>query len=717
VRLECADISVIICAYTLDRYSDLVAAVDSVRQQTCPPSQIIVAIDHNDELLARALETFPELTVIPSIDPPGLSGARNTGLALSTGQIVAFLDDDAIAAEAWLEGLAAGYSADNVLGVGGFIGPLWETERPGWFPEEFDWVLGCTYRGMAEGTAVRNMIGANMSFRRDVLAAVGGFSHELGRMSTGISGLGDEETAACIRASQLYPGGVFIYASRAQVEHRVPSSRTTWRYFRQRCYGEGISKSHLARSVGSHDGLSSERHHAFVTLPAGVGRALRAFLGGDRAGLARATALVGGLAYTGTGYIVGRLTRRAPSAPHPTPADTMTHAPETSDDSSRRLRVLMVTPRYFPLVGGVENHVAQVARHMAGDADVTVLTADTTGELPQSEVIDDVKIVRVRAWPRSRDYYFALGARRVIADGDWDLVHVQSVHTAVAPIAMVAALRAGIPYVLTFHGGGHSSQLREALRGLQWRVLRPLLARARKLIAVAEFEVERFSAILRLPRDRFVVIPNGSDLSTIAVEAERRLAGGRPTIISVGRLERYKGHQRVIEAMPSVLRELPGSQLRVIGSGPYQPELEQLVEKLGLVDRVTIQSIPAPDRKAMAQALTWGSLIVLMSEFETHPLAVVEALELGRPALVADTSGLAEIARLGVARAIPLESTTDELAQAILDEVRNPRTVESLSAPTWQECADRLLALYRDVLSSPPSAARLRAAAVRSQGE
>jgi glycosyltransferase involved in cell wall biosynthesis len=394
----------------------------------------------------------------------------------------------------------------------------------------------------------------------------------------------------------------------------------------------------------------------------------------------------------------------------------MKHAPETSDDSSRRLRVLMVTPRYFPLVGGVEHHVAQVARRMSREADVTVLTADRTGELPESETIDDVNVVRVRAWPRNRDYYFAFGVRRVIADGDWDLIHIQSVHTAVAPIAMIAALRAGVPYVLTFHGGGHSSALREALRGMQWRALRPLLARARKLIAVAEFEAEKFSAILRLPRSRFVVIPNGSDLSTIAVEAERRTAGGRPTIISVGRLERYKGHQRVVEAMPCVLREVPGAQLRIIGSGPYQPELEQLVSRLGLADRVTIQSIPATDRKAMAQALTWGSLLVLMSEFETHPLAVIEALELGRPALVADTSGLAEIAQLGAARAISLDSTTDELAEAMLVELRDPRTIEAMSAPTWQECTDRLLALYRDVLSSAPSSAHPRAAA-RSQGE
>ena len=733
MRIQCADISVIICAYTLDRWSDLVAAVGSVREQTLAPSQLIVVTDHNDELLARALEAFPEFTVVASTGPKGLSGARNTGLELSTGQVIAFVDDDAAAHPTWLESLAAGYSADNVLGVGGSIAPLWEHERPGWFPEEFDWVLGCTYRGMLEGAEVRNLIGANMSFRRDVLATVGGFSSELGRTSTGASGLGDEETGACIRASQLFPGGVFIYASHARVDHHVPASRTTWRYFRERCYGEGVSKAHLARSVGSRDGLSSERHHAFVTLPLGVGRALRAFVGGDGAGLARAGAIVAGLAYAGVGHVVGRFT--PPSQPHTQPATeaqvgvraavgaspeltaagTLPKPPaavaapaaSTSEQSPTALphpKVLMVTPRYFPLVGGVEHHVAQVARLLANEADITVLTTDTTGELPRLETVDGVLVVRVRAWPRTRDYYVAPRLYRTILSGDWDLVHVQSYHTAVAPLAMLAALRARIPYVVTFHGGGHSSRVRESLRGVQWRVLRPLLTRARALVAVAQFEAERFSAALRLPRERIGVIPNGSDLPAIsAEEAERLRTSGRRVIVSVGRLERYKGHQRVIEAMPAVLAEMPDCELRVIGSGPFQPELEQLVDQLGLGERVTIEAIPPSDRLAMARALAGSALLVLMSEFETHPLAVIEALALGRPALVADTSGLSELARAGLARAIPLEATTAELAETIVDELRHPRVTPDVAAPTWQECADQLLALYRDILSSQPS--------------
>ena len=122
------------------------------------------------------------------------------------------------------------------------------------------------------------------------------------------------------------------------------------------------------------------------------------------------------------------------------------------------LRVLQVTPRYAPSVGGVETHVREVARRLpARNVETAVLTPDPSGSLPAHEVLDGVTVHRVDARPRGRDYMFAPGLCGAIRDGGWDLVHVQSYHTLVAPIAMAAAARARIPYVLTFHAGSHSS--------------------------------------------------------------------------------------------------------------------------------------------------------------------------------------------------------------------------------------------------------------------
>jgi hypothetical protein len=105
--------------------------------------------------------------------------------------------------------------------------------------------------------------------------------------------------------------------------------------------------------------------------------------------------------------------------------------------NSDPLHVLLVTPRYFPYMGGVENHVYQVARRFAQvGVDVTVLTADPSGRLPAQEQVEDVRIQRVRAWPAKQDYYFAPGIYRTIMRGSWDIIHIQSYHTLVAPLVL-----------------------------------------------------------------------------------------------------------------------------------------------------------------------------------------------------------------------------------------------------------------------------------------
>jgi glycosyltransferase involved in cell wall biosynthesis len=362
----------------------------------------------------------------------------------------------------------------------------------------------------------------------------------------------------------------------------------------------------------------------------------------------------------------------------------------------------MVTPRFPPYSGGVELHVAEVARRIAKMGHViTVLTTDPSGALPAKEQQDGVEIERVRAWPRQRDYYFAPGIwNRVVRSGS-DVVHVQSYHTFVAPMAMAAARRAEIPYVLTFHAGGHSSSTRRALRGVQFAALRPLLARAAALVALAPFEVERYSQQLRLPRERFAVIPNGADLP---VPRRARGADGRgPVIASLGRLERYKGHQHVLAAFPAILRERPNARLWIAGTGPYAPELEQLAQRLGVTDRTDIHAVPPEDRARMADELAQVDVAVLASDFETHPIAMLEAASLGCGLVVADSPGLRELGAEGIAHVVAHADQSDELAAAVLAELDKPRAAPALKLPSWDACAEKLCALYAAVTDAPPT--------------
>lgn len=705
-------VSVVICAYTMERWDALVAAIDSVQRQTLPPQEVILVVDHNDSLVSRARAAFARVLVVANLGSPGLSGARNYGVGVAQGTVVAFLDDDAEAADDWLAWLVRGYRAPHVLGVGGAIEPVWLAGRPRWFPAELYWVVGCTYRGMPETTApVRNMIGANMSCRRDLFEELGGFRDELARV--GDRPFGCEESEWCIRASQHRRGGIFLHEPRARVRHRVPPKRARFAYIRSQCYAEGIGKAMISRLVGASDGLASERAYTLQTLPRSVAHGVAdALFRGDIAGLGRAGVIIAGTGFAAAGYVrsiftswrtTSRAVQRPNGHPHygassPSAAEESEFTESSPSSCSGRdpMKVLLVTARYYPFAGGTETHVYEVSKRLARmGALVTVLTTDPTGTLPPVEEENGVHIRRVRAWPKNRDYYFAPKIHDIITREPWDVVHCQSVHTLVAPLTMFAAWRAKIPFVVTSHTGGDSSRFRNGIRTLQWLVLRPLIARASAFITVSKFEAEYFRKLLRLPESKITVIRNGAFLPPSGPIQSRAHDG--PLIVSVGRLERYKGHHRAINALSKVLEQEPRARLQIIGAGPFESSLRQMATDRGVADRVEIRSIPADQREEMASIVSQADLFTLLSDYEAHPIAVMEALSLGRSALVTDTSGLRELADQGLVRAISLKSSSAQIADAMVNQLRDPLVPHRVDLPTWDDCAEALFSMYQSV--------------------
>lgn len=316
--------SVIICAYTEKRWDDLLAAVESLRHQTVPPCEVIIVVDYNDAVLKRVQEQITDVIAIENRRAKGASGSRNTGVAIAQGTVVAFLDDDVIAEPTWMEQLLAPYEDPTIVGVGGKIDPLWIGKRPAWFPDEFTWVVGCTFRGMPSDIAP-NRIAANMSVRRDIFIDMGGFRESSGwnhknRENRGKTRErfnfrrvrhyeGGEEPELCIRIANRYQGKVkFFYAPLALVKHHVPEQRTRWRYFLWRSYYEGVGKAFLVSLHGPKDGLAAERKYTFTALPRAVLRELgEALFHFDPAGFARAGAIIVGLSATVAGYLVGRI--------------------------------------------------------------------------------------------------------------------------------------------------------------------------------------------------------------------------------------------------------------------------------------------------------------------------------------------------------------------------------------------------------------------------
>jgi glycosyltransferase involved in cell wall biosynthesis len=344
-------------------------------------------------------------------------------------------------------------------------------------------------------------------------------------------------------------------------------------------------------------------------------------------------------------------------------------------------------------MGGIEMHVDEVGKRLAktGDFEITVLATDRTRRRPRREVIEGVTVLRVPAWPSDRDYYLAPGIARVVGQRDrWDIVHCQGIHTPVPALAMLAASRADTPYMVTFHTGGHTLAHRNALRAIQWRVIGPLLRKAESLVAVSRFEADALSAQAHLDGKPITVIRNGGTLPPPAPGT--RVIPGR--IVSPGRLERYKGHHRVIEALRDVIHGNPDAHLVILGGGSYEAELRRIAERCGVTDRVTITELPPAERQAMATAMTQASVVVTMSDYESQGISVLEALSLGRPVVGCDTTAIGELVAEGLVQGVAPDAPSSVIAQQILQAMSAPVTGALPGLPTWDTSAEELGDLY-----------------------
>lgn len=296
-------VAVIVCAYTPERLPDMDKAVASLRRQSRPADELVLVIDHHGGLLSEALHRYPDITVLANDRDKGLSGARNCGIAATSAAVVLFLDDDAEADDDWVARMIAPFHDDDIAVVGGRTIPSWDIGRPSWFPPEFDWVVGATYRGVPDRRHdVRNPFGGNAAWRRWVFEASGGFSSEVGRK--GADGGGGEEAELLTRHGSTHPRERVVYEPSAVIRHRVTPDRSTVSYFVKRCCSEGRSK---ARVQGSGSAGGTEGSYVLhILAPALVGYGLRAARGLDAAEAAKGAAVVLGLVATASSYLVTR---------------------------------------------------------------------------------------------------------------------------------------------------------------------------------------------------------------------------------------------------------------------------------------------------------------------------------------------------------------------------------------------------------------------------
>ena len=237
-------VSVIVCTYNINRFSDFMDAVNSLLNQSYKDIEIIVVVDGNDELYGEVLRhrnlIGRDVIVLLNETNLGLSKSRNRGIEASSGDVIAFFDDDAVANEDWIKELVRMYDEYDAIAAGGKLIPMWVDGKMDFLPEEYYWLIGATHKGFSSGVAeVRNTFGSNISFKSDVLKSLGGFRGEMGIKGSGV--LQGEETEMCVRMRQKFGKGV-MYNPDAIVHHKIFTERTKVKFLLKRAFWQGYSK-------------------------------------------------------------------------------------------------------------------------------------------------------------------------------------------------------------------------------------------------------------------------------------------------------------------------------------------------------------------------------------------------------------------------------------------------------------------------------------------
>ncbi|MBI2887064.1 MAG: glycosyltransferase family 2 protein [Chloroflexi bacterium] len=274
-------VTAIVCCYTLDRLDDIHAAVRSMMHQTLPPFEVVVAVDHNRELLARLRQELPaSVRIVLNDGLQGLSETRNVASRAATGDVLAFLDDDAVAEPDWLEHLVRPFEDPNVVAVGGHSIPRWEHGgNPRWLPEELYWIVGCSFKGMPmEGDQIRNPLGCSMALRKTALEQAGMFETYIGGIGQRLKG--GEEAELSLRMTRRIPGCRIVYAPRSVIHHKVAAWRTNLKWAFTKSYQEGVCKAKVGkftRGLAAHPLATESSYLRYLLLQAIPARLLRCY--------------------------------------------------------------------------------------------------------------------------------------------------------------------------------------------------------------------------------------------------------------------------------------------------------------------------------------------------------------------------------------------------------------------------------------------------------
>jgi len=355
------------------------------------------------------------------------------------------------------------------------------------------------------------------------------------------------------------------------------------------------------------------------------------------------------------------------------------------------MKIIQVCPRYYPDIGGVETHVKEISERLVKRGfEVEVVTTDPCGKLNKDEEINGVEVRRFRSLAPYDAYFFAPQIYFYLKKANCDLIHAHSYHALPAFFAALAKRDREFVFTSHYHGKGHTvlrNILHKPYKFIGSRIFRD----ADRIVCVSLYEKELIKEHFRLSDKKLVHIPNGINLEEFGIRSSVK---DRKTILYVGRLERYKGVQYIIEALPY----LEDYRLVIVGKGPYEVELRRLASRFNVNGR--IKWLKDLSREVLVEQYKSAAVFVLLSSFEAFGITVAEAIASGTPCIVVETGALKEYIDNRTCFGLRNPENVDTLAEKIVEVSKMNINLSDLpkdKIKSWDEVVDGYENLYREI--------------------
>ncbi len=358
------------------------------------------------------------------------------------------------------------------------------------------------------------------------------------------------------------------------------------------------------------------------------------------------------------------------------------------------MRIIQVTPRYFPTLGGVEAVVQQISELLVKKGhDVTVYTSDKQAGLMHCENINGVTVKRFTPLFSDPLYLAEPAFSASLHKEQADVVHAHNLHTF-PPLISALSKSSGCKLVLHphYHRYGQTP-FRHSLFELYQKAFCGLLfSQTNLVLANSVYEVQTMSEDFPNLKN-LVLLPEGLDTSEAASVKHSPILPKR--VLFVGVLKRYKNVHRLLEGFAFLVKNnVKDFRLVIVGDGPERDALISLASSLGIAGLVEWKH--GLSRIELLNEYALASVFVMLSSLESFSRVVYDALVIGVPTVVLNFGALSHLVREGLAEGVDSLSKTS-IAEGLLNASENSYQRLSLNNDSfldWDTYVNRLVTFY-----------------------